>query len=224
MATQIQLRRDTAANWTSNNPTLAIGETGFETDTFKIKIGDGSTVWTSLSYVGGYGDIPGTADMVFFNVNNDLAASANLIFQASTGTLTVNGNIVVTGPATGAALTVSDGYVVNTPYDEGTENVDSVTLDFEHGNHQFLTITYTGATFTFNNPLNDTAGIIGTIRIERGATWPSAAIAFGTDWEFPGGTVPDIHGDLTTSGDHGYVDFYVHSGTEIRANWSGKVS
>ena len=46
----IQLRRDTASNWTSANPTLAQGELGVETDTSKIKIGDGSTAWSSLSY------------------------------------------------------------------------------------------------------------------------------------------------------------------------------
>lgn len=46
----IQVRRDTAANWTSVNPTLAAGEQGFETDTGKFKIGTGSTAWTSLSY------------------------------------------------------------------------------------------------------------------------------------------------------------------------------
>ena len=50
MADKIQLRRDTAANWTSNNPTLSQGEQGFETDTSKMKIGDGSTAWTGLDY------------------------------------------------------------------------------------------------------------------------------------------------------------------------------
>ena len=50
MATRIQLRRDTAANWTSNNPTLANGEMGVETDTFKFKIGNGSTAWNALQY------------------------------------------------------------------------------------------------------------------------------------------------------------------------------
>lgn len=49
----IQVRRDTAANWTSRNPTLSAGELGLETDTGKIKGGDGSTAWTSLSYAGG---------------------------------------------------------------------------------------------------------------------------------------------------------------------------
>lgn len=48
-----KLRRDTAANWTSNNPTLEQGEPGYETDTGKLKLGDGSTAWTSLSYFSG---------------------------------------------------------------------------------------------------------------------------------------------------------------------------
>jgi hypothetical protein len=55
MAVQIQLRRDTAANWTSENPTLAAGEAGFETTTAKLKIGDGSSDWNSLPYFGGEG-------------------------------------------------------------------------------------------------------------------------------------------------------------------------
>ena len=53
MAQQIQLRRDTAANWTSINPTLAIGEVGIETDTLKLKIGSGLLNWNSLSYYNG---------------------------------------------------------------------------------------------------------------------------------------------------------------------------
>ena len=50
MTSRLQNRRDTAANWTSNNPTLAAGEIGYETDTAKYKIGTGSTAWTSLAY------------------------------------------------------------------------------------------------------------------------------------------------------------------------------
>lgn len=50
MSVKIQLKRTTASAWTSLNPTLDVGEIGFETDTKKFKIGDGSTVWTSLPY------------------------------------------------------------------------------------------------------------------------------------------------------------------------------
>lgn len=53
MATTILLRRGTAAEWTSSDPTLAAGEPGAEIDTGKLKIGDGSTAWSSLPYVGG---------------------------------------------------------------------------------------------------------------------------------------------------------------------------
>lgn len=51
---RIRLRRDTAANWTAANPVLLNGEVGFETDTRKLKLGDGTTAWNALLYVQGY--------------------------------------------------------------------------------------------------------------------------------------------------------------------------
>jgi len=45
--TLLQMRRGSAATWTSTNPTLSAGEWGYETDTGRAKVGDGSTVWTS---------------------------------------------------------------------------------------------------------------------------------------------------------------------------------
>lgn len=50
MAARIQLRRDTAASWTAVNPILAQGEQGYETDTKKLKVGDGVTAWNLLAY------------------------------------------------------------------------------------------------------------------------------------------------------------------------------
>lgn len=50
MASIIQVRRDTAANWTSANPILAQGEPGFEIDTGKLKFGNGSSTWNTLPY------------------------------------------------------------------------------------------------------------------------------------------------------------------------------
>ena len=47
---QMQIRRDTAANWNSADPILLAGEWGYETDSGKIKIGDGSTTWLSLDH------------------------------------------------------------------------------------------------------------------------------------------------------------------------------
>lgn len=49
--TTIKLRRGSAAQWTAENPTLALGEYGYETDTRKSKVGTGSTTWNSLPYV-----------------------------------------------------------------------------------------------------------------------------------------------------------------------------
>ena len=57
--TKIQVRRATATNWTNANPTLGAGEVGFETDTLKVKVGNGSTAWTSLAYAK-----VGTADKI----------------------------------------------------------------------------------------------------------------------------------------------------------------
>ena len=50
MADKIQIRRDTAANWTSANPVLAQGELALETDTKKIKAGNGTAAWSALAY------------------------------------------------------------------------------------------------------------------------------------------------------------------------------
>ena len=46
----MQQRRGTAAQWTGANPTLAAGEIGYETDTGKFKIGNGSSAWSALNY------------------------------------------------------------------------------------------------------------------------------------------------------------------------------
>ena len=63
----IKLQRDTAANWTAANPVLPLGTPGFEYDTNKLKIGDGTTAWNSLPYLaaGGSG-LPegGTVDQI----------------------------------------------------------------------------------------------------------------------------------------------------------------
>lgn len=61
---RIQLRRDTAANWSAVNPVLLAGEAGYETDTGKLKVGNGSTAWASLSYfTGAPGTLTGLMDV-----------------------------------------------------------------------------------------------------------------------------------------------------------------
>jgi hypothetical protein len=53
MANRIQLRRDTAANWTRENPILSQGEPGFDLTANKLKVGDGVTAWADLAYTSG---------------------------------------------------------------------------------------------------------------------------------------------------------------------------
>lgn len=50
MAIQIQMRRGLASEWTSDNPTMASGEIGLETDSRMTKMGDGATAWNDLEY------------------------------------------------------------------------------------------------------------------------------------------------------------------------------
>lgn len=53
MAVKIQLRGDTAANWTTANPVLASREMAIETDTLKLKVGNGIQAWSDLLYITG---------------------------------------------------------------------------------------------------------------------------------------------------------------------------
>jgi len=78
MAIPIQLRRDTSENWALINPTLSEGELAYETDTGKMKIGNGSATWTSLAYL-----VPGSANAYTFGTTapTGTAPSNGLYFQ-----------------------------------------------------------------------------------------------------------------------------------------------
>ncbi len=57
----IQIKRGTAAEWNAANPILALAELGLETDTNKMKAGDGVTAWSALTYLAGEADGGGGA-------------------------------------------------------------------------------------------------------------------------------------------------------------------
>ena len=99
----MQQRRDTAANWTSANPTLLAGEIGIESDTNKIKIGDGSTAWTSLAYR------PWSQISAYPIVNADVASAAAIAYS-KLATLT-SGNIVLGSASNVATSTTVTGDV-----------------------------------------------------------------------------------------------------------------
>ena len=103
---KIQLRRDTAANWTSADPTLSSGEIGFETDTNKFKFGDGATAWASLSYFeSGSGDLtyqtPLTVSTTFSGTKKGLNnvypvnSASNTVMTIDKGTYAENDVIIL---------------------------------------------------------------------------------------------------------------------------------
>jgi len=113
--TTIKIRRDTAANWTSNNPVLATGEPGLETDTKKLKFGDGSTVWNSLSYATNGGGSSGSPAQL----------TQNLDVNGHNITSSSNGNIAIVPDGSGnIQLTPGSGHVTisstNFPTDAGS--------------------------------------------------------------------------------------------------------
>lgn len=77
MAVKIIIRHDSASNWTSANPTLSLGELGFDTDSKKYKLGDGTTAWNSLSYAG----------MTSAEITSAIEAAVSAVIDLSPSTL-----------------------------------------------------------------------------------------------------------------------------------------
>jgi hypothetical protein len=138
-------RYDTAANWTTANPTLLAGEIGIESDTKKWKLGDGSTAWTSLGYIPGLSisgypfvnaDISATAEIAVSKLANGTARQLLQTDAAGTGVefasnIDVPGTLDVTSAATFDNNVIIQGdLTVN-----GTETIiNTQTLDVEDKN------------------------------------------------------------------------------------------
>lgn len=144
VVTAIQIRRGTASQWTSANPTLASGEQGFETDTGKVKIGNGSTAWNSLAYIGA-----GTV--------TSITAGTGL----SGGTITTSGTIAIdstvatltgTQTLTNKTLTTPtlDDPKINLAFDAQTGSSYTAVLN---DNGQIVTMS-NGSDNTFSIPTN----------------------------------------------------------------------
>lgn len=72
--TRIQLKHGLAASWTEKNPVLLAGEIGIETDTLKMKVGDGTSNWKALGYLGA--DANDILDII--NENRDSCTTVNV--------------------------------------------------------------------------------------------------------------------------------------------------
>ena len=147
----MQQRRGTAAQWTAANPILAAGEIGFETDTSRFKMGNGSSTWGSLTYFANTAELTSLLDGApdALNTLNELAAAigddANFI-----GTFTSHANDT-TGVhgITDTALLATDDDVANaiTVHNQDTTGIHGIA-------DTSLLVTLAGTQSLTNKTLN----------------------------------------------------------------------
>lgn len=175
----LQIRRDTAANWASANPTLALGEPGYDTTNKTLKIGDGTTAWNSLAphqgSVAGQSS-PSSLDnqIVRFDGTTGLVIQNALVTIDDSGSITVPSGQSVLAPTfdtnvAAAAVTLSgttlaaDGTDSNidiniTPKGSGEVNLPKV--DINAGTIDGATIATSDITVGSGKTLDVSAGTL----------------------------------------------------------------
>jgi hypothetical protein len=172
MASLIKLRRDTASNWATVNPTLASGEPGLETDTLRIKYGNGSTAWNSLSYsAGGSGGA---------TVPTASTSTLGLVKVDGT-TITINAGVIsATAGGGGGSGTVGAGSTGSLAfYPSGTNAVDDAQgLNWDSVNNVF-TVSATAVFQQTSELLNTKTLATGVVThdFSYGAIWYHSAIS-----------------------------------------------
>lgn len=166
MTSRLQNRRDTAANWTSNNPTLAAGEIGLETDTTKYKIGTGTTAWNSLAYAYTAGAAGATGPTGPIGATGPIGVTGPVGATGPVGVTGPTGPIGATGPvgATGATGPTGAGGVEAVNAQVGT------TYTFVLTDRDDLVTANNGSAQTYTIPLNSsvafpTGSLINLIQI-----------------------------------------------------------
>lgn len=117
--TTIKFRRDTSANWTSVNPIPAQGEPCYETDTGKLKIGNGSDNYVTLPYVSDGGGSAGDLPIATATTLGGIKVGDNL-------SITEDGTLSATG---GSAGTTDYTQLENKPQINSVELTGNKTLD-----------------------------------------------------------------------------------------------
>jgi Major tropism determinant N-terminal domain len=166
--TTIRVRRGTASQWSTANPTLALGELGLETDTSKLKGGDGVTVWNSLGYIsagggggGGnsWGSITGTLSSQT-DLQNALNAKASLTEATFSGAISAT-NLSGTNTGDQTNITGNAGTVttINGRISAGT-NV-SITGSGTAASPYVINSSGGGAGSSVDTYIQDTAPSVG---------------------------------------------------------------
>ena len=180
--TTIQHRRGTAAEWTSANPTLAAGEFGFETDTGKFKIGDGSNTWSALNY---FAAAPAAVPRDFSLYSNNFAtgSTSSAAFSGEGSYVDANG---IWAPSlatftTGVAWNPA-GYM---DLDSRTENNARFYIDVPAAylnNYQY--VSWISTMYVVSR---DNFGTALTIQDERAAQYDNLISGFRVDRSVVGG-------------------------------------
>lgn len=167
LKTRIQLRHDTAANWTEKNPVLMVGELGFEIDTNKFKIGDGVKDWNALEYavkdeialtdenVTMTDDFTATVNIGTFNVpasgSGTIAAQGKTLKEFFTGLFAAAKNPTVGQPSVSISLAGAGAKEV------GSEFTPSYSVTFGAGSYQYGPATGVTATYAVSDTASHTA-------------------------------------------------------------------
>ena len=185
MATRMQQRRGTAAQWTAANPTLAAGEIGFETDTSKFKMGNGSSAWTALTYFANAAELLAIIDgaPAALNTLNELAAAlgddpaffTNIAESISDNIDSHNGSVNIHG-------------IANTSLLATLANVATAKTEGE---------TFTGTAIT--NHSNDTTQVHGIDDTSVLATATTVSTAVGNAITTHNSDTTDVHGIADTA-------------------------
>lgn len=210
--TKIQLRRDTAANWTTNNPTPASGEPCFETDTGKFKIGDGATAYNDLAYQGGGGSTP--TNMV--TIDTDQTITGKKVFLQPN--ISNKGlNVALGSNATNPDISVHIGRATNSDFTGGMIRFDSNSpkiVGMQQPN--------SGGTMKIasNGDLINYAA--GTTEIRNGETWSTSKSGIRIPANSKSNPNVEIVGGSKTVGSPSGLDAKISVGYEGTGNWADR--
>ena len=167
---KIKLRRDTAANWTSVDPVLSAGEPGLETDTGKIKFGNGSSSWANLAYFSGTANLVSVSSNIIPSSDNvyNLGSPTNLWKHVYTaGGSIYLGNLKLTNEdgKLGVTKVVDPGTINETPDPVDSDGLAGIVSMLANNGHEFVltsngTITLDGNLFSAGANSNNTSSFI----------------------------------------------------------------